>query len=561
MAKFFRPPPTDAHDFSDLFRTIWNQGIGNTAKSEGGCGEKWDYGSLIDAFAKQNASVSETTINNWLAGHHAPRAPNLYQLARIVSNQATFEAWRDALFKSADEKRRRPSGQTHANLAQHDAAQIAVAASNPAIASTKASPSSAPALRARRFFALQRLGMAIGLGTAMFVLAGFGLHFALQPRIADLKVCDVANFSVANQSCSRHLDTFPDGTKRVYVSFDVLNYPENKPFTRTWFFNGQKLSEREGLLAKPWDGWTWFGNKEPDKPGAVAMDSGNYTFRVMAGPAVRTVFFQIGAGDQRKPGHRFRDKFRNGAAGFGPEMVVLPKTGPVKPGPSLGKASPPERVGRAAAIIYQMAVSATEVTWDEWAACVNDGGCNAYRPEGRNGAPGDHPVVNVSHNDVFAYIQWLNGKLGIAQERFDRYTLLTEAEWEYAALAGASEGSLNGYGAGATITPQQAHFGQSLASGQPRAVGSFPANAWGLADMHGNVAERVEDCHRNGRDEPRRDGSALLEAQCLTRVVKGGSFLNEPADLRAGARYPHSPERRAPDVGFRLVRRLEQRTS
>ncbi len=551
MAKFFRPPPAEAHDFSDLFRTIWEQGIGNIAKPEGGCGEKWDHDSLIEAFAKQNGSVSETTINNWLSGQHAPRAPNLYQLARIVSNPATFEAWRDVLFKCARVKRAR--SRAPALIAAPVAPDGGVTVPAPA-------PPANPAPSVRGFALPRRPAIAFGLGAVLLALAGFGLNFALQPRIADLKVCDVANFSVANQSCSRHLDTFPHGTKRVYVSFDVLNYPDNKPFTRTWFLNGQKLSEREGLLAKPWDGWTWFGNKEPDKPDAVAMDSGNYTFRAVAGPAVRTVFFQIDAGDQRKPGQRFRDAFRNGAAGFGPEMVVLSKTGAVKPSPAAGKAAPPETIGRAAAIPYSMAVSATEVTWDAWEACVNDGGCNGYRPAGRNGAPGDHPVVNVSHNDVFAYIQWLNSKLGIAQERFDRYTLLTEAEWEYAALAGANAGGLDGYGAGATISTQQAHFGQLLTAGKPRAVGSFPANAWGLADMHGNVAERVEDCHRDGRDGPRQDGSAFLEAQCLARVVKGGSYLDAAADLRAGARYPQSPDARAPDIGFRLVRRLEQRT-
>ena len=92
----------------------------------------------------------------------------------------------------------------------------------------------------------------------------------------------------------------------------------------------------------------------------------------------------------------------------------------------------------------------------------------------------NHPAVCVSLDDVSTYVYWLSVKTG------HEYRLLTEAEWEYAARTGTT----TAYHFGRMLLGNIAQYkSQGTAS-----VGSFPANTFGLHDMHGNVFEWVEDC-------------------------------------------------------------------
>ena len=83
-------------------------------------------------------------------------------------------------------------------------------------------------------------------------------------------------------------------------------------------------------------------------------------------------------------------------------------------------------------IAEPLAVGRYEVTFDEWDACVAEGGCNGYEPEDNNWGRGRRPVINVSWEDAQDYLYWLGRKTG------ESYRLLSEAEWEYAVRAGTT---------------------------------------------------------------------------------------------------------------------------
>src|SRR5262249_32283427 len=89
---------------------------------------------------------------------------------------------------------------------------------------------------------------------------------------------------------------------------------------------------------------------------------------------------------------------------------------------------------------HSFAVGAFAVTFDEWDACVADGGCDAYRPSDQGWGRGRRPVINVSWHDAQTYVEWLSRKTG------KTYRLLSEAEREYAARAG-TEGTRRSGGA------------------------------------------------------------------------------------------------------------------
>ena len=187
-----------------------------------------------------------------------------------------------------------------------------------------------------------------------------------------------------------------------------------------------------------------------------------------------------------------------------------------------------------------------EVTFARWDACVADGGCNGYTPDDEGWGRGDRPVINVSWNDVQSFIGWLNRKTG------GNYRLPTEAEWEYAARAG----STTEYSWGDDIGSNRAncandYCGDSWDTTAP--VGSFPANPWGLHDMHGNVWEWVQDCWNDSYEGAPTDGSAWTSGDCVPRVIRGGSWNNDPWLLHSALRDWDDRSYRNYYLGFRLA--------
>jgi formylglycine-generating enzyme required for sulfatase activity len=154
------------------------------------------------------------------------------------------------------------------------------------------------------------------------------------------------------------------------------------------------------------------------------------------------------------------------------------------------------------------------------------------------------PVEMISWNDCQAFI----GKLRKRDKR--AYRLPTEAEWEYACRAGTT----TPFNVGETISTSQANFSASYGKGNRQKttpVGSFPPNAWGLYDMHGNVAQWCQDRFA------KYPQSAVVDPQGPekggNRILRGGSWEDAPGRIRSAARGWESQDSRGlGNNGFRL---------
>ncbi len=233
-----------------------------------------------------------------------------------------------------------------------------------------------------------------------------------------------------------------------------------------------------------------------------------------------------------------------------PELVAIP-------GGTFTMGSPSSEANRGSdegpqrsVSIGAFAVGKFEVTWDEWTACVSAGYCSTAEQDktsggGDNGwGRGNRPVMRVSWDDAKTYVAWLSRKTG------NTYRLLTEAEWEYAARAGKK----TAYYTGASISTSQANFNNTLR--KTEGVGSYSPNAFGLYDMHGNVWEWVEDCHHESYAGAPSDGSAWTAGACSSRVLRGGSWGDNPQYLRLADRSAGAPSGRYSSLGFRVARTL-----
>jgi formylglycine-generating enzyme required for sulfatase activity len=164
----------------------------------------------------------------------------------------------------------------------------------------------------------------------------------------------------------------------------------------------------------------------------------------------------------------------------------------------------------------------------------------------------DHPVVDVSWEDAQAYVAWLSRTTG------KPYRLPTEAEWEYAARAGTVTARYWGDSADqqclyANGDDAAAKCSDGFVNTSP--VGHFVPNRFGLHDMLGNTWQWVQDCHEaSGYRGASSDGSAHETVSCSSRVLRGGSWFNDPGRLRAGFRVDVLPTFQFYDVGFRVAR-------
>lgn len=203
------------------------------------------------------------------------------------------------------------------------------------------------------------------------------------------------------------------------------------------------------------------------------------------------------------------------------------------------------------------AIGTREVTNAQWDACVADGGCASYTPPDHGWGRDRKPVVSVSFEDAAAYTQWLSAKTG------ETYRLPSEAEWEYAARAGAD----TAFSFGSALQPTNANYDARYAyrgrkgewRGEPTVAGTFEPNEFGLFDMHGNVWEWTQDCFVPSLDGIAVNGAPRTQTQngtCTARVLKGGAWNTGGWRLRSGHRIGKNAAAREFDNGFRVVREL-----
>jgi formylglycine-generating enzyme required for sulfatase activity len=291
------------------------------------------------------------------------------------------------------------------------------------------------------------------------------------------------------------------------------------------------------------------------------------------------------------PGERFVDTFidRNGE---GPEMVVLP-VGDFRMGSPESQRGRRPSEGPVHVVRFEraFALARTETTVAQFRRFVDDTGHvtdaekagassiydeKAGRITMRRGinwrsdylgqpAAEQLPVLHVSWSDARAYAQWLAARTGRP------YRLPSEAEFEYGLRAGSRArypwgdgnptrvlGNYTGDGdrsrtrrAWTRAFPRydDGHWG-------PAPAGSFPANAFGLHDLDGNLSEWVDDCWHDTFLRAPEDGTAWVNPGCNRHVVRGGSWGSPPDQIRSAYRSVSGADVRSARLGFRVARTL-----
>jgi formylglycine-generating enzyme required for sulfatase activity/serine/threonine protein phosphatase PrpC len=235
--------------------------------------------------------------------------------------------------------------------------------------------------------------------------------------------------------------------------------------------------------------------------------------------------------------------------GPGPVMVWVPG-GSFEMGSSSAWPDLTERP-RHKVTLNRFAISRREITIAEYSRFRE-----APNPFGQEAAT--HPVNSISWEDAVAYTRWLSEQTG------KKYRLATEAEWEYAAAAGSDP---QYWPWGRTEKPEMAHCfrcAPGLEPTKPAPVASFSANAFGVFDTAGNVAEWVQDCYidsyqdaptdGSARNDPKPDASGNKPPECQERVVRGGSFETPPKSIRSASRDRWTASKGHERIGFRIVR-------
>ncbi|MGA0058739.1 MAG: SUMF1/EgtB/PvdO family nonheme iron enzyme [Planctomycetota bacterium] len=206
-------------------------------------------------------------------------------------------------------------------------------------------------------------------------------------------------------------------------------------------------------------------------------------------------------------------------------------------------------MGTTASGVLERPVHSVTLTWPFWMARheVTQAEYAARTGTNPSGFVGpNQPVDRVTWEEAIAFC----GALTAAEVAAGRvpagyeYRLPTEAEWEYCCRAGTT----TEYSVGNSLTPADANYGTYVR--RTTDVGTYPANAWGLFDMHGNVWEWCMDANAPYTADPVADPFIRTGP---VRIIRGGSWVTVPVSCRSATRNYLNPDFNSNSIGFRLV--------
>lgn len=250
----------------------------------------------------------------------------------------------------------------------------------------------------------------------------------------------------------------------------------------------------------------------------------------------------------------FRDDLHSG--GQGPELAVIPAGRFL-----MGSAGDDRRFGELARYRVEIerpfAIGRYTITAEEFAVYTRAAGL--VWPDHLIQSEGRQPVINITSLDARGYLAWLSAETG------ERYRLPDEREWEYAARAG----SLTDYCFGERLGCGEANTASLAGAGSRPGgwrgwlpfcvplhrvceVGTYPANVWGLYEVHGNVWEFTSDPWQGPLDP--ENTAAGDPGRWI--VTKGGSWFEGVRDASFAARRPRMLSERDTNLGLRVVREI-----
>ena len=230
----------------------------------------------------------------------------------------------------------------------------------------------------------------------------------------------------------------------------------------------------------------------------------------------------------------FRDRLKSG--GPGPAMAKLPGGTFL-----MGSSNAPTEMPRIEVTLKSFSISQYEITFEDYERFARATSRKLPRSEDRQ------PVNNVSWHDAVDYTDWLTRESG------QLYRLPSEREWEYAARAG-SDGT---YWWGDSFEDNRANCkgcGSRWDNRTTAPVGSFTPNDFSLHDMVGNVMEWTISCYHPNYEDAPNQVQIWEGGDCSKRMVRGSAYDTPVAHLRMTMRLKHSPNIRAANLGFRVVR-------
>lgn len=202
-------------------------------------------------------------------------------------------------------------------------------------------------------------------------------------------------------------------------------------------------------------------------------------------------------------------------------------------------------------LTYDYWLGKTEVTQAQWGKIMGNKELHPQKPSPFRNVNPDFPIVSISYFEIELFLDKLND---LSTEY--QFRLPTEAEWEYACRAGTK----TPFSYGAVLDDSLANYNSKIKSkytnkgtflGSPAPVSSYPANQWGLFDMHGNVWEWVSDWYAPYTSDKVTNPTGPCEGK--EKVIRGGSWYFGAENAKSSCRRTHEPDLWGFSIGFRII--------